>query len=199
MSIPQKARIIGASVVLIIVATSAWAQDGAKLKLWIDSTARDTFSCGGLAIRLTDYDRDDKWFGHVFQLLVRNIADSAVRYDPTAFAALLRDGTQQTFPSATELAERAINSWWGKHELKSPAKQEQKRAELHSRRDLIAEDILPGASSVKRIAFGGTTSGGLAIGGRGAEELKEYRASEVPLTLYCRGRRVGVVSKPLSE
>src|SRR5437879_884953 len=118
MSATANKTIIAAAIAVLIVATPAWAQNGAKLKLWIDSTARDTFSCGVLSIRLMDYDRDDKWFGHVFQLAVRNAADSSVRFDPTTFAAVFRDGTQQTYPSASELAGRAINSWWGKHELK---------------------------------------------------------------------------------
>ena len=193
------AEFLAVCVALVLVTSSAGAQDGAKLKLWIDSAATDTFACGGLTIRLVDYDRSDKWLGHVFQLQVTNRADSSVRYDPAVFAALLRDGTQQSFPSTAELTERALSGYWGKHDLKNSTQQERKRAELQSRRDLMAEDILPSASSMKRIALGASMSGGLAIGGRSAEQLKEYMASDLPLTLYCRGRRVGVVSKPVRD
>jgi len=201
MGTRQKAMVefIAAGVAVLLSASPAGAQDGPKMKLWIDSAATDTFACGGLSIRLVDYDRSDKWLGHVFQVQVMNRADSSVRYDPAVFAALLRDGTQQTFPSTAELTERALSGYWGRHDLKTSTQQERKRAELQSRRDLMAEDILPGASSMKRIALGASMSGGLAIGGRSAEQLKEYMASDLPLTLYCRGRRVGVVSKPVRE
>jgi hypothetical protein len=173
------------------------AQDGPKLKLWIDSASVDSFSCGGLSIRLVDYDGNDKWLGHVFELRMTNPSDSAGRFDPAAFAAVLRDGTQRTFPGTDELAQRVINGWWARRELQTSAKQEQKLAEFRSRRDLIAEDVLPGASSVKRVALGPSVSGGIAFGGRSAEELREFKAADIPLTLYCRGRRVGVVSKPV--
>jgi hypothetical protein len=191
------AEFLAVGVAVLIAANPAAAQD--RVRLWIDSAAADTFSCGALSIRLVDYDRDDKWLGHVFQLRVTNRADSSVRYDPAMFAAVIRDGTQQSFPDIAALTERALSGYWGRHDLKTSTQQEQKRAELRSRRDLIAEDILPGASSLKRIALGAAMSGGMAMGGRSAEQLKEYKASDIPLTLYCRGRRVGVVSKPVRE
>ena len=182
------------SIAAVLIMQTTAAQE--KPKLWIDSTAVDTFSCGGLSIRLADFHRDDKWFGHVFELMVSNRSDSAKRFDPAVFAVVLRNGTQQTFPSANDLAERAINGYDGKRELKTSQKQDQKRSELQSRRDLIGEDILPGASSAKRIGLGPPASGGIAIGGRAAEELREFKAADLPVTLYCRGRRIGVVSKP---
>lgn len=175
------------------------AQDGAKLKLWIDGTPRDTFSCGGLAYQLTDYHGDDDWLGHVFDLRVTNRSDSAARFDPAGFAALLRDGTQRTYPGTEELAELSVNGYRGKKTLDSQQKQERKRLEIKSRRDLTAENILPTGSSVKRIALGPSASGGIAIGGRGAETLKEYKAADIPLTLFCEGKRVGVVSKPVKQ
>jgi hypothetical protein len=189
--------VIAAGATVLLVASAAEAQSDSKPKLWVDSAAVDTFACAGLSIQLRDYDRDDKWLGHVFQLQVTNRADSSVRYDPTMFAAVLRDGTQQTFPGPGDLTERVLIGYWAKHDLNTETQRERKRAELASRRDLMPEDILPGASSMKRIALGPSMSGGLALGGRGAEQLKEYKASDIPLTLFCRGRRVGVISRPV--
>jgi hypothetical protein len=177
--------------------TRAEAQDDPKLKLWIDSKPQDTFSCSGLTYRLVDYHRDDDWLGHVFDLQVTNHSDAAARFDPAGFAALLSDGTQRSYPGTEELAELSVNGYKGKHELDSQQKQDRKRMEIKSRRDLTAENILPGASSVKRIALGPSPSGGIAIGGRAAEALKEYRAADIPLTLFCNGQKVGVVSKPI--
>lgn len=168
-------------------------------KLWIDSLPSDTISCRGLMIQLVGYDRDDLWLGHVFQLRVSNRADSTVRFDPTMFAALLRDGTQQTFPSSEELTERALAGYKAKQELKASTKQESKRGELRSRRDLQAEGLLPTASSVKRIALGPLTTPGIAFGGRDAELMREYRAADLPLTLFCDGKRMGVVSGPVRK
>ena len=186
-----------AAVAVLLATSPLVAQE--KLKLWLDSTAIDTFACGGLVVRLLDYDRDDLWLGHVFQLRVTNRSDSVIRFDPTTFTALLRDGTQQTFPSADDLAERALTGWKAKRELKSPTAQDRKRAELRTRRDLVAEGLLPGAASAKRIALGPSPSGGIAIGGRSAEAMREYRAADLPLTLYCGNNRVGVVSKPIDD
>jgi hypothetical protein len=193
----QAALAVVLALVVGVAPRQALAQDHAKL--WIDSAAVDTFRCAGLTVQLVNYDRDDPWFGHVFELRLTNPTDSTIHYAPTFFAAVLRDRTQQTFPSAQELTERALSGYWGRHNLKSPAEQDRKRAELQSRRDLVAEDILPGASSVKRIALGPSVSGGIAIGGRSAEQLKEYKESDIPLVMYCKGQRVGVVSKPIKH
>jgi hypothetical protein len=148
---------------------------------------------------MIDYDRDDSWLGHVFQLKVSNASDSAAKFDPAMFAALLRNGTQQSFPSSEELTERAIAGYRAKQELKTAARQESKRSELHSRRDLQAEQILPGASSMKRIALGPLTTPGIAFGGRNSEAIREYQAADLPLTLFCDGKRVGVVSHPIKN
>lgn len=132
---------------------------------------------------------------HVF-VRATNRSDSAARFDPAGFAALLRDGTQRSYPGAEELAELLVNGYRGKKTLDSQQKQEWKHLEIKFRRDLTAENILSTGSSVKLMALGPSASGGIAIGGRGAEALKEYKAADIPLTLFCSGKRVGVVSKP---
>jgi len=189
----------GAVAIVSSALTGVGLEAQTEPKLWIDSMPRDTFSYGGLSYRLADYHRDDDWLGHVFDLQVSNPSDSAARFDPSAFAALLRDGSQRSFPGTEQLAELSINGYRGKHTLDSPEKQDRKRLEIKSRRDLVAENILPKGSSLKRVALGPSSSGGIAIGGHGAEALKEYMAADIPLTLFCGGKRVGVVTKPFKQ